>query len=65
MRNKLHIKFGLPAAEWMLKLGAIFLQTETELILKSRRVVPTKLLNEGFKFNYSTTEKALENLLKK
>ena len=65
MRNKLHIKFGLPAAEWMLKLGAIFLQTETELILKSRRVVPTKLLNEGFKFNYSTTKKALENLLKK
>jgi uncharacterized protein (TIGR01777 family) len=63
MRNKLNKKIGLPAAEWMLKMGAVFLKTETELILKSRRVVPTKLLNEGFKFKFYSVEKALENLL--
>ena len=64
MRNKLHKKIGLPAAEWMLRIGAVFLKTETELILKSRRVVPTKLLNGGFKFVFPSAEKALENLLK-
>lgn len=43
---------GLPAAKWMLELGAIFLRTETELILKSRRVVPRRLLEDGFAFQY-------------
>ena len=37
----------------MLELGAIFLRTETELILKSRRVVPQRLLEAGFKFNFA------------
>ncbi len=43
---------GLPAARWMLEIGAWFLRTETELILKSRRVVPTRLERSGFAFNY-------------
>ncbi|HYU32824.1 MAG TPA: TIGR01777 family oxidoreductase [Thermoanaerobaculia bacterium] len=43
---------GLPAAKWMLEIGAIFLRTETELILKSRRVVPGRLLEDGFSFRY-------------
>ena len=64
MRNKLHKKIGLPAAEWVLKIGAVFLRTETELILKNRRVVPARLLNEGFKFKFPSAERALENLLK-
>ena len=64
MRNRLHKRIGLPAAEWMLRIGAVFLKTETELILKSRRVVPTKLLNEGFKFKFPSAEQALEKLLK-
>ena len=46
------IPFGLPATEWMLEVGAFVLKTETELILKSRRVVPTKLLESGFKFEF-------------
>jgi len=41
---------GLPAAEWMLEVGARFMGTETELILKSRRVVPGRLLAAGFTF---------------
>ncbi len=44
--------FGLPASEWMLAIGAVFLRSETELILKSRRVVPGRLLSEGFSFTY-------------
>ncbi|MGA3008257.1 MAG: TIGR01777 family oxidoreductase, partial [Opitutaceae bacterium] len=40
LREAWGIGFGVPAAEWMLELGALFLHTETELILKSRRVVP-------------------------
>lgn len=43
---------GLPAAEWMLELGAWLLRSETELILKSRRVIPSRLLESGFTFQY-------------
>src|SRR5438270_903425 len=39
---------GLPAHDWMLEIGAVFIRTETELILKSRRVVPGRLLANGF-----------------
>jgi uncharacterized protein len=53
---------GLPAAEWMLEIGAVFLRTETELILKSRRVIPGKLLAGGFQFRYPTLQAALHNL---
>jgi uncharacterized protein (TIGR01777 family) len=42
------IGFGLPAARWMLEIGAFVLRTETELVLKSRRVVPGRLLQAGF-----------------
>jgi NAD dependent epimerase/dehydratase family enzyme len=41
---------GLPATAWMLEVGAFFLRTETELILKSRRVVPRRLVDAGFEF---------------
>ena len=43
---------GLPASAWMLKLGAFALRTETELVLKSRRVVPSRLLDSGFAFQF-------------
>lgn len=43
---------GLPAAKWMAELGAFVLKTETELIFKSRWVVPTRLQTEGFVFKY-------------
>jgi uncharacterized protein (TIGR01777 family) len=44
--------FGLPATRWMLEIGALVLRTETELLIKSRRVVPGKLLASGFNFRY-------------
>ena len=52
LRNACGARIGLPAARWMLELGAIFLRTETELILKSRRVVPRRLLEAGFNFEF-------------
>jgi uncharacterized protein (TIGR01777 family) len=54
--------FGLPATEWMLELGAFFLRTETELILKSRRVVPGRLPASGFEFQFPDLRGALKNL---
>lgn len=62
MRKTCHMPFGLPATEWMLEIGAFFLRTETELILKSRRVVPGKLLASGFQFHFPEAENALRNL---
>ena len=57
------IPIGLPAPEWLLKFGAILIKTETELILKSRWVIPERLLQAGFKFQYSTIDAALEGIL--
>jgi NAD dependent epimerase/dehydratase family enzyme len=53
---------GLPAPRWMLELGALVLRTETELILKSRRVVPTRLEAAGFEFRYPALQTAVGEL---
>jgi uncharacterized protein (TIGR01777 family) len=52
LREACGVRLGLAAKEWMLEIGAVFMRTETELILKSRRVVPARLLEHGFKFKY-------------
>ena len=54
--------FGLPATRWMLEIGAFLLRTETELVIKSRRVVPGKLLASGFTFRYPQILPAIEQL---
>ncbi len=48
---------------WMVKLGAWLLRTESELVLKGRRVFPEKLINSGFQFKYNDLDKALESLI--
>jgi len=53
---------GLPATRWMLEIGAFLMRTETELIIKSRRVVPAKLLESGFQFRFPTLQESLEEL---
>lgn len=60
-----HVKplLRLPQPAWLLELGALLLRTETELILKSRKVYPQRLLELGFEFDYPTCESALADLL--
>jgi uncharacterized protein (TIGR01777 family) len=62
LRSAWDMPFGLPATEWMLEIGALVLRTETELILKSRRVVPTRLLQSGFDFHFPTWPDAARDL---
>jgi NAD dependent epimerase/dehydratase family enzyme len=64
-REIYRVPFGLPATEWMLEIGAFFLRTETELILKSRRVVPSQLLATGFRFEYPEWKPAAEDLVRR
>ncbi len=59
-RLKPIIAFNIP--EWMLGIGAFFLRTETELVLKSRRVVPTRALQLGYSFKHSHIKSALDAL---
>lgn len=63
LRNHMHVKFGAPAPAWLLTIGAVIIRTETELILKSRWVVPEKLLACGYKFKFEQLDPALEDIL--
>ncbi len=63
VRKLCGVPFGLPAAAWMLEIGAYFLRTETELIIKSRRVVPGRLLAGGFRFRFAQMRDAMADLL--
>lgn len=55
-------RIGLPAFAWMIEIGAVFMRTESELVLKSRRVVPGKLLQSGFAFQYPEWPAAAKEL---
>jgi NAD dependent epimerase/dehydratase family enzyme len=57
--------FGLPATEWMLEIGALVLRTETELVLKSRRVIPGRLLQAGFTFQFPNWPDAARDLCRR
>ncbi len=61
-REAFSVPVGLPATRWMLEIGAWALGTETELMLKSRRVVPRRLLESGFVFEFNFLEDALRQL---
>jgi len=63
LREASGMRIGLPATRWMLELGALVLRTETELVLKSRRVVPRRLLDSGFTFQYETWPEAARELV--
>jgi len=52
LRRAAGVPVGMPATRLMLEIGAVFMKTETELILKSRRVVPGRLLDHGFAFKH-------------
>jgi len=65
LREAWQQSIGLPAFTWMLELGAIPMQTETELILKSRRVIPGVLLKHDFDFVFPTWPEAARNLVRR
>jgi hypothetical protein len=58
-------RIGLPATRWMVEVGAFFLRTESELILKSRRVVPGRLLDSGFTFRFPKWAEAAADLCRR
>jgi uncharacterized protein (TIGR01777 family) len=62
-REAMHIKFGLPSPKWMLQMGAFFIRTEVELILKSRWVIPERLEKEGYTFKFHKIDRALHHIL--
>jgi uncharacterized protein (TIGR01777 family) len=63
LRRAAGVPVGLPATRWMLELGAFALRTETELVLKSRRVVPRRLLDAGFAFEFPEWPAAAQDLV--
>ncbi len=63
VRRSLHVNLGLPSPKWLLEMGAVFIRTETELILKSRWVLPVRLLKAGYKFQYPELPGALDEAL--
>jgi uncharacterized protein (TIGR01777 family) len=65
LRTAWGMRLGLPAPKWMLEIGARFLRTETELILKSRRVVPGLLLQRGFEYRFPNAPAALQDLARR
>jgi uncharacterized protein (TIGR01777 family) len=65
LRQAWGARFGLPATRWMLAVGAFFLRTEPELVLKSRRVVPIRLLEDGFAFRFPTWPEAAQDLCRR
>jgi uncharacterized protein (TIGR01777 family) len=63
LRRAYGMNIGLPAPKWLLELGTRLLRTESELVLKSRRVVPTRLLQSGFQFAYPDWPCAAKDLV--
>jgi uncharacterized protein (TIGR01777 family) len=62
LRQAEGVPVGLPATRWMLEAGAFVMRTETELVLKSRRVIPGRLLEAGFSFAHPTWPEAARDL---
>ncbi|WP_460218228.1 TIGR01777 family oxidoreductase [Psychroserpens sp. MEBiC05023] len=62
-RKVLKIPFGISHPKWLIKFGAKLMRTEPELVLKSRNVIPKRLLDNGFNFIHSDIEIALDDLI--
>ncbi len=62
LRKTLKVPFGIPSGKTLLELGAFMIRTETELLLKSRNVIPKRLLDYGYTFSFKDLETALKEL---
>jgi NAD dependent epimerase/dehydratase family enzyme len=63
LREAWGIRIGLPAPRWMLEIGTLLMRTESELVFKSRRVVPGRLLTAGFQFQFPEWPGAARDLV--
>jgi hypothetical protein len=63
LRKAWGVPIGLPAAGWMIGAATLLLRTESELVLKSRRVVPGRLLDAGFHFQFPDWPAAAQDLV--
>lgn len=65
LRKAVGMPFGISQPKWLLELGSKIINTETELVLKSRNVIPKRLQENGFTFKYDSVDKTFKNLLQK
>lgn len=65
LRQVCGVPLGLPATRWMAEIGAWAIRSDTELLLKSRYVVPARLLDAGFTFRYPTWPEAARDLVRR
>jgi uncharacterized protein len=65
LRSAVRMPVGLPASKWMAEIGAFVMRSDTELLLKSRRVVPGRLLDAGFAFNFPEWRSAAADLVRR
>jgi uncharacterized protein (TIGR01777 family) len=65
LQKEIGIPFGIPIPKVLLEIGAILIRTQPELVLKSRNVIPKRLLENGFKFKFENPDIAFQNLLSK
>ncbi len=65
LREAWRTPVGLPSTSWMIEVGTFLMRTESELVLKSRRVVPTRLLEAGFQFTYPKWPEAAHDLVRR
>ena len=63
LRKAVRMPIGLPAFEWMVRIGApLLMRTDPELAIYGRYCVPRRLLEEGFTFEFEEIETALQDL---
>ncbi len=62
LRKAVNFPFGIPLSKTLLEIGSLFIRTETELVLKSRNVVPKRLLENGFEFKFGNIDEAFQDL---
>lgn len=62
LRKTIGLPFGIPINTLLLEIGSFFIRTETELVLKSRNVIPKRLLENGFKFKFENIDQVFKNL---
>jgi len=63
LRKAVGFPFGIPLSKFFLEIGSFFIRTETELVLKSRNVIPKRLLENGFQFKFGDIDEALRDLI--